>query len=623
MCDGDHTCGPSCALPCGRYLGAALATPRIRPLSSEQITVFAILAAVMVLLIWGRWRYDLVAFGALLAAVILGVVPVDGAFSGFGHPATVVIAMVLIVSRGLSNSGAVDAIAKVVTGAAKSLTSHIFVMAGLGGLLSAVMNNVGALALLMPVDLQAAKKAERPAALTLMPLSFATILGGLVTLIGTPPNIIVAAYRETALGAPYGMFDFSPVGGACALAGLLFVALFGWRLIPKDRKAATDAASFDLEDYIAEVRVPEGAKIVGQKLRELDEVAVEYQVTLAGLIRGGKRLPGMARHAEIKPGDLLVVEAGPEDLERMIASLKLEHATPPDSKLGLLSSDDVALAEVVVPPGARVAGRSAIGLGLTYRFGVHLLGVARQGKRIRERLRHTTIEPGDVLLLQGNANELPDVVSWLGCLPLAERGVKPAQHGKAWLCVGVFAAAIALATAGILYLPVALAVAAAAMVLLRIVPLREVYEQVEWPVIVLLGSMIPIGAALETTGGTGVIAGAIVTLTAGHGPVVVLTLLMIITMTLSDVMNNTATAVVTAPIAVDIASRLGVDPDPFLMTVAVAASCAFLTPIGHKNNTLILGPGGYRFGDYWRMGLPLEILVIAVAVPMILIVWPL
>ena len=592
-------------------------------MTAEQSTVFAILAAVMLLLIWGRWRYDLVAFAALLVAVVAGVVPGDRAFAGFGHPATVVIAMVLIVSRGLSNSGAVDLLTRAISGLARGLTSHILVMSGLAGVLSAVMNNVGALALLMPVDIQAARKAKRAASLTLMPLSFASILGGLVTLIGTPPNIIIAAFREDALGKPFGMFDFTPVGGACALAGIAFVALVGWRLIPKDRGGATDAKAFDLEDYIAEARVPEGSKVAGKKLRELDGAAQDAEVDVIGLVRGGKRLAGMARHQEIREGDLLVIEGGPDDIERLIANLKLEHAVVTEAKTGLLSSEDVAVMEVVVPPGARVVGRSTMSLRMKYRFGVHLLGIARSGKRFRERLRHLPVQAGDVLLLQGNANELPDVVRWLGCLPLGDRGVQGGRRGSALLCGGIFALAILLASLGWVYLPVALSAAAAAMVFLRIVPPRDIYENVEWPVIVLIGSMIPIGQALETTGGTEIIAAGILALSQGFPAAVVLVLLMVIVMTLSDVMNNTATAVVAAPIAIEIARRLDANPDPFLMTVAVAASCAFLTPIGHKNNTLILGPGGYRFGDYWRLGLPLEIIVIAVAIPMILLVWPL
>jgi di/tricarboxylate transporter len=591
--------------------------------TTDQIILFVILGAVMVFLIWGKWRYDVVAFVALLVAAFAGIVPSSETFSGFGHPATFVIASVLIISRGLSNAGVVSILARIVTGRAKTLTSHIFVMSGLAGALSAMMNNVGALALLMPVDLQAAKKAKRSASLTLMPLSFASILGGLVTLIGTPPNIIIAAYREEALGEPYSMFDFTPVGAACALAGIAFMVLYGWRLIPEGRSGATDTSSFDLEGYLAEARVPEGTPLIGRKVRDLDKEAQAFEVEILGLVRRGKRLAGMARHAEIGEGDLLILDGGPDDLADAMDGWKLEHAAVKDKSTSLLTTEDVNVLEVVVPLDARVAGRSTMSLRLKYRFGVHLLAIARKGKRFRERLRHLTVEPGDVLLLQGNANELPEVIKWLGCLPLAERKVPSGQRGSALLCGGIFAVAILLASLEILYLPVALSAAAIAMVLLKIVPLRELYETVEWPVIVLIGSMIPIGAALETTGGTALIAESIVKLGGGYHPAILLTLLMVVTMTLSDVMNNTATAVVAAPIAVQIAQGMNLSPDPFLMGVAVAASCAFLTPIGHKNNTLIMGPGGYRFGDYWRMGLPLELIVLAVAVPTILFFWPL
>lgn len=592
-------------------------------MSADQIFLFVILGVVMAMLVWGRLRYDLVAFVALLAAVIVGVVPSAEAFGGFGHPATIVIAMVLVVSRGLSNAGVVDLLARTVSGWARSLTSHVMVMAGLAGALSAVMNNVGALALLMPVDLKAAQKAKRAASLTLMPLSFASILGGLVTLIGTPPNIIIAAYREQAVGAPFSMFDFAPVGAVTAIAGILFVAFVGWRLIPKDRGAATGAKGFELEGYISEGRVSKDSPIIDKKVRELDALAAEHEIDIVGLVRRGKRMPGMARHTEIREHDLLVMEGGPQDIEEAMRALGLEHAVITQDKTNLLSSEDVVVAEVVVAPGANIAGRSAASVGLKQRRGVHLLGLSRNGRRFRDRLRNVKLRAGDVLLLQGNANELPEVVKWLGCLPLAERGVKVGQQRSALLASGLFAAAIAAASFGLVALPVALSATAAAMVLLRIVPLRDVYTCIEWPVIVLIGSMIPIGAALESTGCTQLIVDGLLNVTEGYSPVVVLVLLMGVTMTLSDVMNNTATAVVVAPIAVAVATRLNVSPDPFLMGAAISASCAFLTPIGHKNNTLILGPGGYHFGDYWRMGLPLELIVLAVSVPMILWVWPL
>ena len=586
----------------------------------DQLILFGLLFFVFVFLIWGRWRYDLVAFVALLIALLTGIVPKEQAFSGFGHPATVIIALVLVISRGLSNSGVIELIARYVVDSTRRLGAHIAVMSGLAASLSAIMNNVAALALLMPVDLQAARKAGRSASLSLMPLSFASILGGMITLIGTPPNIVVAEFRGVALGESYHMFDFAPVGLACAAVGVAYVALIGWRMLPADRRAA-DAGSdlFDLGDYIAEVRVPEGSSAVGQNVSDLDELAEKIDVEILGLIRRGRRLPGLARDVDIRVDDVLVIEATPESLEEALGTMKLEYVGKGE---GLLGSDDLILNEVVVPESSRLVGRSAMSHKLLYRYRVALVGVSRQGTRFRDNVRKLNIEAGDVLLLLGPDKRLADVTGRLGLLPLADRGQRVIQRDKVWLAVGIFVAAIAAASFGLVYLPIALGCVAALYVLLKIVPIRDVYGSIEWPVIVLLGSMIPIGGALQDTGGTALIANGIVNVSSGFSPVFVLTLLVVVTMTLSDVMNNTATAVIAAPIAVEIASRLDVSPDPFLMGVAVAASCAFLTPIGHKNNTLIMGPGGYRFGDYWRMGLPLEILIIVTSVPMILYVWP-
>ena len=333
-------------------------------------------------------------------------------------------------------------------------------------------------------------------------------------------------------------------------------------------------------------------------------------------------MPGTARNVEVREGDLLVVESAPEGIDRMVGELKLEYVRPNKETTGL-TGDGLSLIEVVVPEGSRIEGRSALSLGLLRRHEITLLGVSRQGRRFSDRVRKLEIMAGDILLLLGPAEGIAEISQWLGCLPLAGRGLQVVQRRKAGLAVGIFVTAILAASLGWLYLPIALAIGATLMVLLNIVPIRQLYESVEWSVIVLLGSMIPIGAAFESSGSTVLIAQKVVQFSDGFPPAVVLLILMVVTMCLSDVMNNTATAVIAAPIAVTIAEQLGVNADPFLMAVAVAASCAFLTPIGHKNNTLILGPGGYRFGDYWRMGLPLEILIVAVATPMILWVWPL
>jgi di/tricarboxylate transporter len=592
-------------------------------MSYDQATIFAILVALFVLFVWGRWRYDIVAFLALLTAVVAGVVPFAGAFRGFGHPATVTVALVLVMSRALTNSGAVDLIARHVRLSAKHLSLHIGALSSLGASLSAVMNNVGALALLMPVVMQAAAKAKQSPAVVLMPLSFGTILGGLVTMIGTPPNIIIATFRDKTAGEPFGMFDFTPVGASVAIAGLVFIALAGWRLIPPlRRKKLSTQELFDLEDYVSEARVPEGSDAAGKTVHEIEELTRDIDAAVVGVIRKGRRGFGVARREPVEVGDLLVIEAGPENIGKFMTQLKLEVVGVEGSRANLLRADDVTLMEAVVPPRSRIERRSANAVRLRSRYGVNLIAVSRQGTPIRERLRTLPLEAGDVLLLQGDAERLPEVIAAIGCLPLAERRLQLGKARQAWLCAGLFAAAIAAATAGLAPFPIALALAVVAVVLLKIVPPREIYESVDWPVILLLAAMIPVGEALETTGATGLIASAIVDLGAGVSPIVMLALLMAVTMTLSDIMNNAATAVVAAPIAVGIAAQLGLNPDPFLMTVAVGASCAFLTPIGHQNNMLIMGPGGYHFGDYWRMGLPLEALIVCVSIPMIVWVWP-
>ncbi len=593
-------------------------------MTTDQIILFSLFGAVFGLLLWGRWRYDLVAFAALMAGVVLGVVPTKHAFDGFGHPATLVVALVLVVSTGLVRSGAVFLITRTLIDSTRSLGAHIALMGAIGAVLSAFMNNVAALALLMPVDIQTARKAGRAPGLSLMPLSFATILGGMVTLIGTPPNIIIAAIRGEALGEPFGMFDFAPVGGITAIAGLIFVALVGWRLIPQPQagKGAADPMD-EFGQYVAELTIPEASKLIGKRLRDLIDDAEKNDVAILGLVRDGKRRFGTQRTTVLAAHDALVLEAAPEALDEFRAALSLAFAEPGRENHLNAEGEGLSKIEVVVPENARIAGKSSVSIGLAWRQRTVLMGISRAGRQIRQQVRKTVVKPGDILLLLVPQGSEADVTEWLGCLPLAARGLTVTQDKKVWQAIGLFAVAVLAASLGWIYLPVALGIVVVGYVLTRIVPLSELYAHIEWPVVVLLGSMIPLGAALETSGGTELISNALVNLTQGLPAWAVLSVLMVVTMTLSDVLNNTATTIVAAPVGIQMAQALGKSPDPFLMAVAVAASCAFLTPIGHKNNTLILGPGGYRFGDYWRMGLPLEVLVVAVSIPAILLFWPL
>ncbi|MEP3048272.1 MAG: SLC13 family permease [Roseibium sp.] len=591
-------------------------------MTTDQILLFALFGAVFALLVWGRIRFDLIAFAALVLAAFLGLIPSNQVFSGFGHPAVIIIALVLIVSKGLMNSGAVEMIARHLLSTSRGLSQHIGLMAVVGAGLSAIINNVAALALLMPLDIEAAKKAKRAAGLTLMPLSFATILGGMITLIGTPPNIVIAAYREDALGAPFSMFDFTPVGLVVAIAGIAFVTLFGWRLLPKRFSTPVEEDGFAESLYSAELKV---GKIPDDKpvtVGDLYPIADEKDIAIVGLIRNGHRIRGFARREQIQENDFLLVEGDPKAIESFMGAAKLEFAGSERHKGGIVGGA-LSLMEAIVPDGARVTGRSAFSLRLLYGHKVTLLGISRQGRRIQNRVRHEPTRPGDVLLLLGRPERLEGACTWLGVLPLEGRTTDMVQRNKAWLAIGGFILAIAVAVAGFAYLPVALAACVVLYGATGLVSGSEVYNAVEWKVIVLLGSLIPLGQAFEQAGNAQLIADGIVQLTAGSPAWVTLTVLMIVTMTLSDFLNNVATCLIAAPISVQIANSLGVNPDPFLMAVAVAGSCAFLTPIGHKNNTIIMGPGGYRFGDYWRIGLPLEILVLLVSIPALLFFWPL
>lgn len=592
-------------------------------MTSDQGLLFAILAAAMALFIWGRYRYDIVAFGALVIATVLEIVPAKEAFLGFGHPAVITVAAVLVISRSLQNSGVVDMIAARLEIATRHPLVHIGVLTVLAALLSGFMNNVGALALLMPVALQTAAATGRSPALLLMPLSFGSILGGLTTLMGTPPNIIIASYREELTGQSFGVFAFSPVGVVLALAGVIFITFVGWRLIPKKRRGHQSTEDlFEITDYITELRVLEDSPIIGKGLKHL-EILSNDLVLGVGILRGEERIITGARHARLRCGDIVILEADPAALAKVVEEANLELLGKEAFDTADLTSEEAGVMEAVIMPNSLLVKRTFAGLRLGNRFHINLIAIARQGKPFKRRLDKVRLQAGDVMLLQGERESLSETVAELGCLPLANRGLQIRSRPNPWIPLGIFTASLVLAVSGLLPVFVAFTAAILLLVLMQVVSVREVYSSIDWPVVILLGAMIPLGRALETSGGTDLIAGGIVSVAGGLGPIFIMALLLTVTMTLSDVMNNAATAVVMAPIAATLAHQMGVNVDPFLMAVAIGASCAFLTPIGHQNNILIMGPGGYKFGDYWRMGLPLEILVVAVAIPLIAFVFPL
>ncbi|WP_105102024.1 SLC13 family permease [Microbulbifer pacificus] len=670
----------------------------------DQIVILAIIAVTICLFIWGPWRHDMVALASLLACVFTGLIEPEDAFTGFGHPAVVTVACVLILSRGLQSTGAMDALAQKVVPRRGGVTLAIAALTALGAGMSGFMNNVGAMALLMPVATDLADRYELPPGRVLMPLSFGTILGGMTTLIGTPPNLIVSGFRASAGAGSFGMFDFTPVGLAVALVGVLFVALIGWRLVPARTQAG--ANTFETGTYLTEALVGEKSAAIGKSLAELVKMIGDEDAQVIGLVHNNARVSTAMPGLRVRAGDLLVIESEPESLSAVLSSLGLTLAAdpssdkdktekenagkgagdtntpaddaeapadrppaklkahtdlpqkrveagditlPPESRSGETAAQnlerdeekkreeerkeseekrardrpDLVLRELVVLPDSFLIGRTAENLRLAGRYEISLLALSRQGRRSVKRLRSTPLMGGDALLMMGTEENLRNFANEQRCVPLAQRDITIPNKEKAYVALIAMALAVAGAAFGLLPAAISFATCVLAYMALKVVPLRSMYDAVDGSVVVLLGALIAVAQVMESSGAADVVAKSMLDTVARGSPVVALVLILVVTMTLSDFMNNAATAAVMCAIALSVAGQLEVNPDSFLMAVAIGASCAFLTPVGHQNNTLILGPGGFRFGDYWPMGLPMELLVIAVSVPMLLWVWPL
>ena len=593
---------------------------------AEQLTVFAILAATLVLFLWNRWRYDVVALLALVASGLTGLVPLADLFAGLGHPAVVTVAAVLVVSRGLLNAGVVETLARQLTRVGDQLWIQVAALTGIVALSSGVINNVGALALFMPVAIWMSRKSGRSPSFLLMPLAFGSLLGGTLTMIGTPSNIIIATYRQQSGAAPFGMFSFLPAGAAVTLLGLLFISLVGWRLTPRRREQDSSEDLFEISDYLAELRVPEECKFVGRTLHDLiTSVKDDADVLVVGLVRRGQRQQLPSTFEVLREEDILLVESDSGSLKTLmdVTGLALATHADRDDEKKKDRATELNLAEAIVTPESSLVGRTTTALGLRERYGVNVCAVARHGHRLRQRLGKTRFVAGDILLVQTREESMQSALNELGCLPLASRGLRIGRPRKVLLAGSILAVALALIALEIVPAAPALVGAALVMVLTGLIAPGEVYNSIDMPVVILLAAMLPIGQALETTGASELIASGLLEVARSAPPAALLALLMTAVMLLSNVVNNAAAAVVAAPIAVNLAHDMAVSADPFLMAVAIGSSCAFLTPIGHQSNALVMVPGGYKFGDYWRMGLPMSVLVLAVGAPMILWVWPL
>lgn len=588
----------------------------------QTLIIFIILGITFVLFVWGKLRYDLIALLSLFLVVLSGIIPFGEAFSGFGHPAVITVAAVMIISKGLQNSGLIDLLARWLMKLGKRFLLQIVLLSLITAVASSFMNNVGALAIMMPVAIHLARKSNYPPSYILMPLSFSSLLGGMMTLIGTPPNIIIAAFRHDVTGSSFRFFDFAPVGFSIMIVGILFISFIGWRLIPKRKSQNSETELFKIDDYMTEVKVIKEAKFWGKTIAEIDEIK-DIDIKILGLIRDKRHVHIPDQEEKFKVNDVLILEADSDNLKSFLDITGFSLVGGKQFRKDAIGAKDITIREAVVMDSSKLIGNTAAGINMRSRFGINLLAIARRNRKITQRIDKIKFKPGDVLLLQGRSHKLTDTINNMGCLPLAERGLRIGYEKRIALTLLLFIAAIFLVANGVLPVQIAFTMTAFLLVVTKIISLRDIYDNIEWSVIILLGAMLPVGMALEVSGGADLIASWLLNIGTGLPAWMIITVLMVITMFLSDIINNAATVVLMAPIAINLAQGLNASVDPFLMAVAISGSCAFLTPIGHQSNTIVMGPGGYKFGDYWKMGLPLEILVIIIGIPLILHFWPL
>jgi len=587
----------------------------------QQIIIFSTLLATLALFIWGKWRYDFIALMALMTVVLSGIIPAKDAFLGFGHPAVITVAAVLILSQGLQNAGLVDFLTRHITRVGESLFLQLTALNIFIATISAFMNNVGALAIVMPVVIQMARKHKRSPSLMLIPVAFSSLLGGMTTEIGTPPNIIVASMRaKTGLG-PFTMFDFTPVGLGVALGGIAFLSLIAWRLLPERKGQLSPEELFEIEAYITEVKAGKEANIHGKTLREVEN-STEGNVLFLGIIRGKRKLTTLSPNDRVKENDILIIEADSDSLEQFLEQTACKLIEDKKITQEMMGEKNTKMSEAVIGTSSSLIGKTVGSLRLRWRYGVSFLAVARQGQRLKKRIANISLKAGDILLIRGPETNVQEAITTLGCFPLADRKLRIGEPKRLFLASSLFIIAICFAALGLLPIQISFVIAVIAMYVTGLIRIKEFYQAVDWPIIILLGAMIPVGKAMEVSGSAQLLAQTILSIAGKTEPLFILGILLIATMFLSDLVNNATAAILMVPIAIRLATDLALLADPFLMAVAIGASCPFLTPIGHQCNALVLGPGGYRFSDYWRIGLPLEIIITAISIPLIYLFWP-
>jgi di/tricarboxylate transporter len=582
--------------------------------------LFFIIFLSIVFFIGGFWRYEVVACFALLTSVVLGIIPYAKAFSGFSNPAVIIVGTVMVLSKAITKTGYMHSVTRIFGLFPNNTTMHVAILTGTSLLFSSLMNNISAIGILMPIAIYISREHKKSPALVLMPLAFGALLGGSLTLISSPSNLLISGYRAQALGHPYNMFDFSFLGLIVAIVGVIFISIIGWRLIPK-REGNTGELLYQIPDYITEVKVDADSVFVKKTVSEIHKMdSVEFDII--GIIRRKKKIFTITKKEKIQANDILIIEATPEAMAKLMSLGKLQLAHDKTLSASNYSSDEFEVIEAVVPPASSAITHSSKSLRLRTRYGINLLAISRTGSYLKKKLNETTLQTGDVVLLQGNIDTLGETVTNLGFVPLAERNFTIGMQKKHYLLFFIYLIAIVLSSLQILPVEIAFSCAVLTLIICNITTVRAAYDSVEWSVIFLLAGMIPLGEAMQTTGATQLLSTHFINMASHSSSICILTLIMVITMILSNLINFIAAAVVMVPIVIQITQGLHMNVDAGLMCIIVGTNCAFLTPIAHECSVLVLGPGGYKFSDFFRLGLPLQLIVLIIAIPTIAWLWP-
>jgi len=585
----------------------------------QQLFVIAILGGALIFFIKDRWRYDVIALLTMIIIMIIGILPYETVLANFGHPVVIIVGSMFIISHALVRSGFIDSIVtRLPFLYTRPFAALLFLILTVT-ILSGFINNIGALAMVIPIALIIAKKNRVPVAFFLLPLAFASHLGGYLTMIGTPRNILISDYRLSATGSPFAMFDFLPVGSVIAITGVIFIAFYAWRFLP--RRSPYERGDDIDRAFVTEVKMLEKSQLCDIPVKKM-RLKMKESISLLQIFRNDQVMY-YEDNSLIHEGDVMQIAGTEDDLTAFVEKYKLQLTGQRSVERYITNNDDYTTLEVVVPPYARLAGKMWSELSLPERFGTNFIGLFRKTFRNHILLANTKLIGNDILLLQGRRESLMSTVEKLGLIPIADSEVNLGRSRTAVITALIVVVAIILATLNWSPLPILFLSTVAILVGSGLISLKQAYESIEWPVLILLAGMISLGMALEVSGATDTLAQTLLLLSNYLSPVWLLGTVLIVSMLLSDFINTTAATVIMAPIAIVIASTIGVSVDPFLMAVAVGVSSAFLTPVGHESNAFVMQKGGYRFSDFTKMGLPLELLIIATALPMILYVWPL